>query len=72
MYFYSCCDPVNLRNGDVGIRERQGPSVHISVLQVTQNARGRYITSAEATGGAWNKRNSKVQLNYTCVSKGAK
>ena len=55
MYFYSCGDPVNLRNGDVGIREQQGPSVHISALQDTQNARGRYITPAEATGGEWNK-----------------
>jgi len=54
-YLYSWGDPVNLRNGDVGIREGQGPSVHISVLQVTQNARGRFITPAQATGGAWNK-----------------
>jgi len=55
MYLYSWGDPVNLRNGDVGMCERQGPSVHISVLQVTQNAGGRYITLAEATGCAWNK-----------------
>jgi hypothetical protein len=55
MYLYSWGDPVNLRNGDVGMRERQGPSVNISVLQVTQNAGGRYITPVEATGGVWNK-----------------
>jgi hypothetical protein len=52
MYFYSFGDPVNLRNGDIGNRERQGLSLHIILLQVRQNAHGRYITPAEATGGA--------------------
>jgi hypothetical protein len=55
MYLYCWGDPVNLRNGEVGIRERPGLSVHIIALQVTQNAFGRVITPAEATGGTRNK-----------------
>jgi hypothetical protein len=55
MCLYRWVDPVNLRNGEVGIRERPVLSVHIIALQVRQNARGRFITSAEAAGGAGNK-----------------